>query len=298
MNFLPMQYYLEVVKEKSISRAAARLHITQQTLSAHIAALEKELGCTLFRRKPDFALTYAGRVFCEYARRFDSLYRSMRQEFDDISGNEAGELSVGVAPTRGRFLLPPILSAYRKLRPNIRIRLVETTNSELISRLLDGGIDLIFASVSEDHPLIASKKIFEEEMCLLIPESLLSAKDRRRIKNGDYAQLAACPFLMMNRQEDISGVIGNAFFDRHGIVPKIAVASGNMETILDLCLAGEGACFCSKELAAKIFGGRDDSHLLQIPLGESFSIRAAWLKKPYIRKALLDFVKVCETTAP
>ena len=93
MNFLPMQYYLEVVKEKSISHAAARFHITQQTLSAHIAALEKELGCTLFRRKPDFALTYAGHVFYEYARRFDSLYRSMRQEFDDISGNEAGELS-------------------------------------------------------------------------------------------------------------------------------------------------------------------------------------------------------------
>ena len=102
---------------------------------------------------------------------------------------------------------------------------METTNSELISRLLDGGIDLIFASVNEDHPLIASKKIFEEEMCLLIPESLLSAKDRKRIKYGDYAPLAACPFLMMNRQEDISGVIGNAFFDRHGIVPKIAAGA-------------------------------------------------------------------------
>ena len=297
MNLLPMRYYLEVVKEKSISHAAARLHITQQTLSAHIAALEKELGCTLFRRKPDFALTYAGRVFYEYARRFESLYRSMRQEFDDISGNEAGELSVGVAPTRGRFLLPPILSAYRKRRPNIRIRLVETTNSELVSRLLDGGVDLIFASVGENHPLIASKKIFEEEMRLLIPESLLPPGDRGRIKNGDFAPLAACPFLMMNRQEDISGVIGNAFFDRYGLVPKIAVASGNMETILDLCLAGEGACFCSKELAARICGGRDDSHLLQIPLGDSFSIRAAWLRTPYIREALLDLVDVCETAA-
>ena len=69
MNFLPMQYYLEVVKEKSISHAAARLHITQQTLSAHIAALEKELGCTLFRRKPDFALTYIRRYFRERSGR-------------------------------------------------------------------------------------------------------------------------------------------------------------------------------------------------------------------------------------
>ena len=77
MNLLPMRYYLSVVKEGGISRAAERLHITQQTLSAHIAALEKELGCPLFERRPRFRLTYAGRVFQDYARRFSELDRAM-----------------------------------------------------------------------------------------------------------------------------------------------------------------------------------------------------------------------------
>ena len=44
MNFLPMQYFVEVVREQGISRAAMQLHITQQTLSSHIASLERNLA--------------------------------------------------------------------------------------------------------------------------------------------------------------------------------------------------------------------------------------------------------------
>lgn len=63
MHLLPMRYFLTVVEKESISKAASELHITQQTLSAHMAALEKELGYCLFQRKPAFMLTYAGEVF-------------------------------------------------------------------------------------------------------------------------------------------------------------------------------------------------------------------------------------------
>ena len=60
MNLLPMSYFIEVVNQQGISRAAEKLQITQQTLSSHIAALEKELGCSLFIRKPKFRLTAEG----------------------------------------------------------------------------------------------------------------------------------------------------------------------------------------------------------------------------------------------
>ncbi len=292
MNFLPMRYYLEVVREKSISRAAERLHVTQQTLSAHIAALERELGCPLFERRPRLTLTYAGRVFADYARRFGQLYRSMEQEFDDIARRESGELVIGVAPTRGRFLLAPVLAAYRKAHPGIRLRLIETTNEGLIAGLLAGETDLIFANLTGDDPLISSRRFYEEEMVLLVPSSLLSPGERRRVMAGDYQPLAGCPFLM-NRLEDIAGRLGGAFLERHGLLPRIAVTSENLETLLDLCLAGEGACFCPKELAEKAFAGRDASHLLEISLEARFSIRAAWLNRPYIPRAITDFVALC-----
>ena len=294
MHFLPMQYYLEVVKEKSISRAAKNLNITQQTLSTHIAALEKELGCTLFQRRPQFELTYAGQVFRDYAIRFTDLYRSMHQEFQDIAQLEQGELSVGVAPTRGRFLLSPVLSEFRKTHPHIRINLMEAPNADLITLLLNDQTDLIIANLAEDSPLISSKPLYNEEMVLLVPSALLSAKELARLQRGDFSPLAACPFLTY-RQKDIVGRMGNTILEKHGIVPRIAVTSENLELLLDLCYAGEGACFCSKKLMEKFFADRDCSHLTQIKLDAAFSLRIAWLNRPYVIRALLDFVDICET---
>ena len=63
MNFLSIEYFAAVASEHSFSKAAKRLGITQQTLSANIAALERELGCTLFVRHVPLELTYAGTVF-------------------------------------------------------------------------------------------------------------------------------------------------------------------------------------------------------------------------------------------
>ena len=52
MNFLTMEYFLMLAQEKNFTRAAERLHITQQTLSAHIALLEKETQSKLFELLP------------------------------------------------------------------------------------------------------------------------------------------------------------------------------------------------------------------------------------------------------
>ena len=62
MHLLPMYYFKVVVKNRSINKAAQELHITQQTLSAHMNSVEKELGCVLFTRSPHFQLTYEGEI--------------------------------------------------------------------------------------------------------------------------------------------------------------------------------------------------------------------------------------------
>ena len=78
MNFLSMKYFLMLAEERSFTKAAERLHITQQTLSAHVAALERETGAKLFVRHVPLELTDSGSVFLRYARLFvrnDSPHR-------------------------------------------------------------------------------------------------------------------------------------------------------------------------------------------------------------------------------
>ena len=87
MNFSSMDYFVMVARERSFSRAAERLHITQQTLSAHIAKLEGELGTKLLVRSVPLELTYAGEVFLEYALDLQRRVNSLEREFQDITEN-------------------------------------------------------------------------------------------------------------------------------------------------------------------------------------------------------------------
>lgn len=78
MNFMSMEYFITVVHYRNITRAAAHLHITQQTLSAHMSALEKELGCQLPIRRTPLWLTYEGEVFYRYASEISDTEKCMK----------------------------------------------------------------------------------------------------------------------------------------------------------------------------------------------------------------------------
>ena len=90
MNFSSMEYFIAVAQERSFTKAAEQLHITQQSLSSHIAGMEKELDCQLLVRNVPLKLTYAGEVLLRYAKRFTSEWTMLQQEFSDISQNQKG----------------------------------------------------------------------------------------------------------------------------------------------------------------------------------------------------------------
>ena len=84
MNFTSLSYFETLAHERSFTRAAQRLHITQQSLSTSIAKLEAELDCQLVVRHVPLELTYAGEVLLRYAASFREGYAAMQQEFCDI----------------------------------------------------------------------------------------------------------------------------------------------------------------------------------------------------------------------
>ena len=112
MNFLTMEYFLSIAEHRNITKAAAELHITQQTLSAHLTALEKELDTKLFIRSSPMELTHVGTVFLKHAAIIFENYQSMWNEFNDLTNNQRGKLMVGIDFTRSRTLMPQVISAF------------------------------------------------------------------------------------------------------------------------------------------------------------------------------------------
>lgn len=85
MNFQSLHYFIMLAREKNFTRAAEKLHISQQTLSASIAALERELNCKLIIRHVPLELTYGGRTFFHYALSLTGEEESMRRSLLDIA---------------------------------------------------------------------------------------------------------------------------------------------------------------------------------------------------------------------
>ena len=137
-------------KTAAFTRAADALHITQQTLSAHIAGIEQELDDPLLIRHIPLELTYAGR-YLRYAAEFNTKYDCMLHEFGDILNNQTGKLRIGIAFTRGHAIMPERSPPFKKEYPGVDVELVESSNDVLQKYLLDGTIDLAIANFFSSH---------------------------------------------------------------------------------------------------------------------------------------------------
>ena len=202
MNFHSLDYFLVLAREKNFTRAAEALHITQQSLSSHIAGLEKELGCTLLVRRTPLELTYAGRTFLRYAESIGQTRQAMEREFCDISENQKGELRVGIAYTRGRAIMPRLIPAFQRQYPNVEITLLEGSNDAIQKALLSGGIDLAIAGFPRPLPGVVLEDYYLEHIVLCLSDGLLAQcgidldTHRGEIASGNLSALRGCPFVL------------------------------------------------------------------------------------------------------
>ena len=293
MNLLHMTYFIAVVEHESISGAAQSLFITQQTLSSHVAAMEKELGTSLFDRRPKFRLTQAGEIFYRYCIRFRSLNDAMVSEFRDLSGEVSDILHVGISQTRSRILMPSILLRMHSEFPRVQVRLTEQTNEVLVKKLLKGELDLMIGDVP-DHPEIRKEVMYRESMVLTVSEKLISKKQLAALtRTKDIRILAGIPFVM-NTQNDIAGRYGSSIMESFSLIPRIAAVSDSAETCLQMCLDGLGAYICP-DLYVRFYHDKF-AELRVIPLDYSYGIFLAQRKGFYEKRSVREFRKYCLET--
>ena len=280
MNFSSMEYFNVLAQERNFTRAAERLHMTQQSLSAHIAGMEKEIGSKLLVRRVPLELTYAGEVMLRYAADFQKFRSDMLREFCDISQNQKGILRVGAASTRGQMILPKTIALFQESFPNIRVELTEASNGELHQKLLKGTIDLAIASFPEALPGVSLTDFYCEENVLVIEKGLFARRIafdaeecERRFRGEDYSALRNCPFVL-GSSEDIDGRIGRDVLKRAGIVdPIVTATSHNVGMLLRLSLCGVGACICPQKIAQNILTPQQADSVWMLRLGEGAANR-------------------------
>lgn len=151
-----------MAEELHFTRAAARLHMAQQPLSASIRRLERELGVELLRRTTRrVELTEAGTALLERARAAVDAADAAVDAARAIGRGEAGVVRIGVSPG-ARYGLEPLLEALRLRCPGIRLRLRQASSYVLEEDLMAGAIDLGIGFCAEPSPSLSALRLKDE----------------------------------------------------------------------------------------------------------------------------------------
>lgn len=240
-----LKVFCTVVETKSFSRASEIIRLTQPAVSLQIQALEEIFETKLFDRSgSDITLTKAGEIFYKYAQEINSLYMSADKELDGFVTPFKGIVKIGASSTIGNYVLPAVISGFRRKFPKIDIHLVINNTKNIVDFLNAGKIDIALVEGDIKKQKLAVEKLISDEMVLIM--SPLHPLAKR--STVSILEVAKEPFVIREEGSGTRQMI-EKFLIRHGIQPqnlKIEFIMGSMESIKGAVEEGLGVTIISK----------------------------------------------------
>lgn len=248
MNLRGIEYFLVVAEEMNVTRAAERLIISQQALSAHIKRLEDEYHVKFFDRKPSLRLTEAGKQMVFYGRQIMESEAALRSSFSDITENARATLRFGISRLRSEVFFPLIWDLYRPLHPNISIELVDGRTIRFDELLQAGKIDLYVGINVPDNPgqrkiLLATEKVqccFSEKLFKkFYPDNYEDVIASFSSSGGvDILKIIHMPLITLRQGNRLREVLDS--FLAHHVKPYYALECDEQSLIYDTAKKGMG----------------------------------------------------------
>lgn len=238
VNLRDLEYVVAVGRHGSITRAADACNVTQPTLSAQLAKLERELGVQIFERDGrGLKLTDAGRTVLDHAEQIvgavDGLVAAMHGHRDPL----AGTFRLGLIPTLAPYLLPSLLPALRERLPQVTLSITEEQTDPLLERLRSGALDAAMLATEVDEERLVATPLFDERLWLALPAAhALAARDA-----VEAAQVEPSTLLLLSEGHCLRDQ-ALALCNEPLLGAKLPgdFRAASLETILNLVEAGHG----------------------------------------------------------
>ncbi len=226
-----------LAEELHFGRAAERLGMAQPHLSTLIRRIESSVGAQLFSRRPRVALTPAGDVMVDTARRVLAEVERGAERIQQVATGRVGSVSVGFASTVMLTDLPAAFEAFGKQHTGIDLRLREMHSAPQMDALRAGLIDVALTREIPSDRRIRSEVILQEPFIAALSENHQLA----RKTSISVAELADEPFVLF-RREVAPALYGQIIetCTAAGFVPRIVQEADEWHTILALVRSGFG----------------------------------------------------------
>ena len=284
-------YFVAAGEAGSITLAAERVHISQPSISAAIAALEAEFGVQLFVRHhaQGLSLTAAGERLLMAGRDLLRAADDLGDLARDIADGIAGPLRVGAFRTLSSLVLPELVAGFAAAHPRIDLSMIEHDEADLATRLRRGEIDLALSYAQKADDLAFEPLALLPTYIVLGADHALAARSRLAL-----ADLVAVPFILLDMP--ISRDYFRSLFETAGVPMRPAARSDQPETIRSMVGSGLGWSLMTARPASRV--AANGRPLAYVPLADDVPpIALGLLTNPVLRqtRAAAAFAEFCRT---
>lgn len=267
--FVWKKYVYEVYKERSFTKAAQNLYISQPSLSARIKKIEEIIGETLFDRSTTpLQLTEVGKVYIEAAEEITQIEQRVENYINDLAGLKTGNLAVGASTLFAAYVVPSLITQFNQKFPDVHIQLIEGNTAELEEMLGSNALDFVIDNYHYDSILYNKELYCEENILLAVPKHFAVNEELgmyqlsyKNIKNKNYlnqkypavplGRFADLPFIMLTQGND-TRTRGDRLCRNVGFKPNIVLEFNQQSTAYMASSTQLGATFISDILVSQL----------------------------------------------
>jgi DNA-binding transcriptional LysR family regulator len=275
----------EVVRQKSFSRAAEALFISQPAVTKHIRGLENKVGWSLIQRgKGGFKLTNAGHILFKYTHKISRHLGELEHHLGKLHQGRGGFLRIGTTESYSKCLMPQLLSGFQNAYPSVKIALDVGNSEEVEKSITAHHNDLALIGMTKVPSRFQSIPFLQEELVLIVsPSHPLAEK-----KEASLKAIKGFPFIIRAKGSTTRKVILQAFHEM-GIHPSLLIEAGSSEFIKQWVLEGKGISILVRRIAEE---DAKKGLIKMIPLKERLYLPVAllFLKEERANPVVKSFV--------
>ena len=307
--FQGMEYVYEVYKEKSFSKAAKNLFISQPSLSATVKRVETRIGYPIFNRNTTpLTLTECGERYIQSVEQILAIQNSFANFVNDLGGLKTGHLVLGGSSLFSSCVLPRLVGEFTRRFPQVKITLIEESTARLEELLLSGVLDLVIDNYPFNESVFGRKLFQEEHLLLAVPRSF-SINERflpwqisvDQIATGDFldekiapvplGQFKNEPFVVLKQENDTrrrSAKLCQAY----GFSPKVVLELDQQMTSYNITCTGMGISFISDTLIRHV-PPHPEVIYYKLPTEDTRrNLYFYWKNGKYISRAMEEFLNM------
>jgi LysR family transcriptional regulator, transcription activator of glutamate synthase operon len=270
MNVDELYWFVVLAETEHVTDAAAKLNITQPTLSRALRRLERQVGAPLFDRVSHrLRLNAYGRIMLEHSRRSITEIHSASERIAALRDPDGGTVRLAFLHSMASWFVPDLVRRFRSDAPRVQFDLTQGAAHEIAELLDTGGADLAITGPRPARDEFGWHELLAERLCLVVPQNHHLA-NRRRIT---LREVADEPFIALGSAYGLRQLT-NDLWAAENISPRVVFETVEIATIEGLVAAGLGVAVVPTPRP-----GRAEPSAVYIPLsnpGAKRSIGLAW----------------------